>query len=168
MTERTDDLRNRWLSADLAACGTLASRLSGSELARFAGDGLASCCNALPSVPSEILGVVKIGRGDWSRGHAAFDAVRHLTLDAEARRAPKTPAYLLLFVAENAARVIYNATTPGDPFDDDSGAWLVLTMAQFTRSLPESQSHELSSLLWSMISGPTQKGDYARIDSRSP
>ena len=31
----------------------------------------------------------------------------------------------VLFVAENAAKVVYNASSPPDPFDYDCGYWLV-------------------------------------------
>jgi hypothetical protein len=31
----------------------------------------------------------------------------------------------LLYLAENVAKVTYNATNPPDPFDEDAGAWVV-------------------------------------------
>jgi hypothetical protein len=158
MNPRAPHLRDRWLSADLAACEELARLIPGPELARFATDGLATFCHALGDVPPAILGVVEVGRGDWRRGHAAFDAVRKLTLAAEDRNDTGTPPHLLLFVGENAARVIYNATDPQDPFDSDSGAWLLATMANLLQGMPPSQRHDLSQVLWSRLADSATAG----------
>jgi len=69
--------------------------------------------------------------------------VRELTLAAERGSvSPKDPRYLLLFVAENSARVIYNASRPPDPFDDDSAEWLLRSMSKFLNALPDSDRSE--------------------------
>jgi hypothetical protein len=81
-----------------------------------------------PAVP-EIEAVLEIARcsSRWPEGHAAFDAVRGLTLQAE-RSAPhdlRHPLYYsFLMLAENTAKVTYNASGPNDPFDLDSGWWV--------------------------------------------
>ena len=64
----------------------------------------------------------------WHEGHAAFQAVRYLTLLAEREAKPAQPDpryYSFLMLAENTAKVIYNASGSPAPFDRDSGWWVV-------------------------------------------
>ena len=61
----------------------------------------------------------------WRWGHAAFGEVRRLTLRYEYGKSKDEVYGGLLYLAENVAKVTYNATNPPDPFDDDAGAWVV-------------------------------------------
>jgi len=61
----------------------------------------------------------------WRWGHVAFDEVRCLTLRYEKSKNKNELYGCLLYLAENCAKITYNATNPLDPFDDDVGAWMV-------------------------------------------
>lgn len=55
----------------------------------------------------------------------------------------------LLYVAENTAKVIYNATGSKDSFDRDSGAWLVRCSKEFADVVDDEVFTEE---LWRVIS----------------
>ncbi|RCS43213.1 hypothetical protein DTL42_18820 [Bremerella cremea] len=64
----------------------------------------------------------------WSSGHRLFSKVRDITLqhDRNSRRALEDDILsYVLAVAEQTAKVTYNATSPFDAFDDDSCEWVV-------------------------------------------
>lgn len=70
----------------------------------------------------------------WSSGHRLFSEVRAITLQHD-KTSAGTPeddmlSYLLA-VAEQTAKVTYNATSPPDAFDDDSCAWIVAMLRGF-------------------------------------
>jgi hypothetical protein len=56
-----------------------------------------------------LFDIVRIGKDPerWDQAHLAFDALRDVTLKCEART-PRSddPCYALLFVGENAAKVV--------------------------------------------------------------
>jgi len=68
----------------------------------------------------------------WNLAHAAFNSVRNVTLVAE-----KSPREFdqrvksLLYIAENTAKVIYNASGEPAPFDHDAGWWLAPCLQNF-------------------------------------
>ena len=70
----------------------------------------------------------------WREGHDHFSAVRQLTLLEERRRTNEI-YYSLLFVAENTAKTIYNATEPSAPFDEDSPFWLAANALEMARNV---------------------------------
>jgi hypothetical protein len=64
----------------------------------------------------------------WKDGHRAFDKLRRSTLALEGGHARSDEDRVILhqlYLAENVANVIYNATDPRDAFDEDSGWWVV-------------------------------------------
>jgi hypothetical protein len=133
--------RDGWVSGDPIACSSLAAELDTNALVGLATAGLSACAAATEGAPPEIAEVIRLGGApiSWGKAHEAFDRIRALTLAAE-RGGTKNmgrPSLLLLFVAENAARVIYNASRPEDPFDSDSAEWLLRTVSQFLKALPE-------------------------------
>lgn len=139
-----DDLRQGWLRENREACAALAAQLSCQAKPIFASEALAACLDAVPG-HDELSQVVRIGqdRGRWAEAHLAFNSVRTLTLKSERETQDSSdPHYVILFVAENAAKVIYNATSPPDPFDDDSAAWLLLVLAQMARCTRSTQLEE--------------------------
>jgi hypothetical protein len=69
--------------------------------------------------------VIATRRYLWRWGHVAFRAVRRVTLQYEAAKGKDELCGGLLYLAENIAKVTYNATNPPDPFDHDAGAWVV-------------------------------------------
>jgi hypothetical protein len=77
---------------------------------------------------------------EWVNAHNAFSTLRTTTLDLEsARDRTKEERLFLCLVglAENAAKVIYNATDPPDPFDADSGWWIAVCLKSFLDLLGE-------------------------------
>jgi hypothetical protein len=94
----------------------------------WAGDILRFCCNYSSTVPAEVAAVLDLTRcnSEWHRGHEVFDTLRRLTLRIERDQvAADTITRGIIGVAENVAKVVYNATSPGDPFDAESGWWIV-------------------------------------------
>ena len=74
----------------------------------------------------------------WGEAHAAFDAVRDLTLKQERAGAQRDELlYGVLFVAENCAKVIFNASGRPAPFDHDSGWWLPSNARAVLKHRPE-------------------------------
>jgi hypothetical protein len=150
MTDR--DLEARWLAGDSVAASELAASMTAVGLGKFGTEALAACCTMVDAPPA-VANVVQVGRADPSRAHAAFDAVRELTLRADTR-SDDSGRLLLLSVAENAARVVYNSTNPDDPFDADSEECLLRSIAEFSMSLkPGARSvlaRQLSGVLESM------------------
>lgn len=110
----------------------------------WAADILEVACSRLPAVPKRVRAVVGIGRTPrrFRTAHAAFSAVRGLTL-AEDRYGTGGDVYAaVLGIAEFAAKVIYNASgvqepiKPGEqaPFDDECGYWLVGGLGHLVRT----------------------------------
>jgi hypothetical protein len=143
-----EDSEVRWLAGEQAACRELAETLSFVASRGFAVEALMACCDALGDVPAAaVRRVIAVGRENPSSGHEAFSAVRTLTLAAEAARTQLSPTSKILYCAENAAKVIYNATHPADPFDLDSGEALFASLATFCCALPPSRGAALSERL---------------------
>ena len=68
----------------------------------------------------------------WRWGHSALDEVRRLTLRYEDSKSKDEVYGGLLYLAENVAKVTYNATNPPDPFDDDVDAWVAVSYTHLT------------------------------------
>jgi hypothetical protein len=100
----------------------------------WAADILELVCSRLPAVPEPVRAVVAIGRDPrrFRAAHAAFSAVRILTLAEDRSGAGGAEYAAVLGLAEDAAKVIYNASgvrepiRPGEkaPFDDECGYYL--------------------------------------------
>jgi hypothetical protein len=149
-------LADAWLDGDERACVLLADRLSTAALLCLATSGLAACSQFTTSARAEIAEVVRVGTSPqlWSEAHKAFDRVRGLTLAAERQGAsPEDARYVLLFVAENAARVIYNASLPRDPFDDDAAESLLRVLANFCGRVTRDQREEIINVVKSCLAG---------------
>jgi len=103
----------------------------------WAAEILDLACSQLPAVPIPVQAVAAIARDPkrWREARAAFDAVRSLTLAEERLHAGGRVYACLLYVAENAAKVVYNATGPLAQFDVDCGNWLVVCMRQFADAI---------------------------------
>ena len=136
------------------ASATHVKALTAQQLAEVATCGLAACCATIDCKEKEVLDVVAVGSqpSKWTRGHEAFDQVRVRTLEVErdllvSPKSETSPGYLLLFVAENAARLLYNATSPVDPFDADSGSSFFRSLSRFVVSLPSAKQEQLAQAL---------------------
>lgn len=90
----------------------------------------------------------------WNEGHLVFDGVRRraLVLDAEARRRGRHPSEqrlaIVLAIAEQVAKVTYNATNPADEFDHDSGWWIAPLMRNL---VDECQEAAFKLEAWSVL-----------------
>ena len=85
--------------------------------------GLILSCfdNYLKSIPTPIFELYSIinNQDNWKKAHNQFNKIRQFLLD---HKNYQPEAYLLL--AENVAKVTYNASNEPAPFDNDSGWWI--------------------------------------------
>src|SRR5690242_8754542 len=108
MDER--DLFSMWMNGGAAAVGyKIMEPLSPPEQVRRVAAVLDACRRASPSVP-EVDAVAAAARDPsrWRGGHDLFDQVRDLTLKEEKSRTSDVYR-ALLYVAEIAAKTVYNA-----------------------------------------------------------
>jgi hypothetical protein len=83
-------------------------------------------CKNLTNPIDEIEEVCRIIRTPtiWVEAHEAFSSVRELTLKAE--NSSSDPIYAgILYLAENVAKVTYNASGEPAPFYHNCGYWIV-------------------------------------------
>jgi hypothetical protein len=98
------------------------------ELVHWAAAVLETCCEHLQTQPRELSELLELVQDEsrWRRGHAAFEAIRRLTLRVESGECSMPDATTgMLYLGENVAKLTYNATVPANPFDADAGAWVV-------------------------------------------
>ncbi|QDU45271.1 hypothetical protein Mal52_37630 [Symmachiella dynata] len=92
-------------------------------------DPVLDCVKRLSMTPSE-----------WGNGHDVFTKVREVTLQhdklSKESSADETLSWILA-VAEQTAKVSYNATFPQDEFDDDSAAWIIACLRGFASVMNE-------------------------------
>ncbi len=113
------------------------------------------------SVAAELLGtkepaideVLQISRDTnrWREGRQVFEQLRWCTLREEGRwfRTNRRKRRLhLLYLAENVAKVTYNASLPPDAFDEDAGWWVVRCFHDCIKILDGKESLETS---WAAI-----------------
>ncbi|MBS1795538.1 MAG: hypothetical protein JSS81_16910 [Acidobacteria bacterium] len=139
-----------WSNGDPLKAGRLIyDRIPNDDRPAWAGNILRFCSRPIPPVP-EIETVLEIAfdRSRWKQAHAAFSNVRTLTLAHEKAGAPDLPAGGILYLAENTAKVCYNASGEPAPFDEDSGCWIV----ENARYLADNSANsEFESKVWSLI-----------------
>jgi hypothetical protein len=87
---------------------------------------LDACCAGLSEIPPEVQVVREIANtpARWAEAHKAFQAVRKLVLSVERRTDAGRPEHGILYLAENVAKVAYNASGSRAPFDHDAGWWI--------------------------------------------
>lgn len=88
----------------------------------------------------------------WHYAHKAFSRIRKRTLRLERRiwlTKKKELMLCELYLAENAAKVLYNATKPRDAFDEDSGWWIA---SCFKDCIDRIDGDELQISAWSVLS----------------
>ena len=141
--------REAWDAAPLAAGVAIYSCVPKECRSQWAASILAACCRRIGSVPKPVEDVIELATDPerWKLAHGAFSDVRQLTIDAERGPIGKLD-HCLLYVAENTAKVIYNASGSSAPFDRDSGAWLVRCAKEFA-DCENDPTFTLS--LWSLI-----------------
>lgn len=71
-------------------------------------------------------------------------------------RSPAEKLFLAqLCLAENVAKVVYNATNPPDPFDEDSGWWIAVCLKEILDLLSDG---EYAETMWAILSKPVSAG----------
>ena len=138
-----------WQKDALCVGVTIYSRVPDNRRPEWAASILTTCCARVSVVPKPITDVIELASepAKWQLAHSAFSAVRELTLAADSRLI-KNITNRLLYVAENAAKVIYNASRSSAPFDRDSGAWLVRCAKEFADSIDDVS---FTALLWTVV-----------------
>ncbi len=129
-----------WAQKRLLECGSaIYEPLQPEQRVKWPAHLLAFCMRRSPSVPA-IAHVAALARvpADWRLAHAAFSDVRKVTLVAERRDEAFEPCLKsLLYVAENTAKVIYNASNASALFDHDAGWWMVPCFKHFLATVAE-------------------------------
>jgi len=117
----------------------------------WAAEVLEICLDLITLVP-EIQSVYEIAKNPtrWKEAHSAFSAVRKLTLQME-RHSNKDPIYSgVLHLAENTAKVAYNASGEPAPFDHNAG-WRIVSNLRYL--VGQIKDPEFESEAWSVVSG---------------
>lgn len=89
---------------------------------------------------------------EWGRAHAEFSVLREESLKLSRRWSFGLRGNRLLHVlaiAELVAKVTYNATSPLDEFDEDSGWWIASCLKDLAGLVDDD---EFSSAAWSVLS----------------
>jgi hypothetical protein len=73
----------------------------------------------------------------WHEGYTLFERIRQHTVRAEATLSAGDPQLALLHLAENTAKVAYNASGGPRPFDHDAGWWLVANLFDIAATAPD-------------------------------
>lgn len=144
-------LRLEWKNGDAVRVGReiLAALAPAAQVERAASI-LDLCRQKWTPVPA-VDAVASLARNPsrWREGHDHFSAVRALTLVEEKRRTNDV-YYSLLFVAENTAKTIYNATPTMAPFDEDSPWWLAANALDMASKVKDARFEEQ---LWRALTG---------------
>ena len=96
-------------------------------------------------------------RNMWKDGHRIFSLVRAETLKVDelgrGRRLTNDEEFWgdVLSLMELVAKVTYNAAQPRDPFDNDSGWWIAVSLRGFVDNVW--RGGDFSKAAWSILSG---------------
>jgi hypothetical protein len=146
-----DAIRDLWASGEAQRAGAVIYEATpNATRPTWAADILELACSQVSAVPAPVQAVIDIARDEqrWREALAAFSAVRRLTLAEEKSHAGGKAYESLLFVAENAAIVVYNASSEPAPFDHDCGHWLVGYLRHLVDAIG---SGELEQRAWGVL-----------------
>jgi len=120
--------RRQWDRGDYIDVGRLLyERLPAHERPLWAVAALAAVCDVAGSIPEiDDLIVLAHFRERWPEARQAFDALRQLTLTAAREGDMEGRRGALLGLAENVAKVIYNASGSPAAYDHNAG-WKVVS-----------------------------------------
>lgn len=126
MRQDVDEARNAWSAEHPADAGRLLyESLHNDFRPAWAAGVLASIRGRVPATPEvELVLTIARDRARWREAKGAFRAVRQRTLRTEDRLLRN-----VLLLAENVAKVVYNATEPVGRFDRDAG-WQIAANVQ--------------------------------------
>jgi hypothetical protein len=147
-----DEAYRQWASGDpLKAGRQIYESLPNDRRPLWAASILNLCRSLIPRVP-EIDAIHELASNPsrWKKAHASFWPVRDLTLKAEGSTSTD-PIYVgVLHVAENTAKVTYNASGEPMPFDEDAGWWLVSNLRYVVDKVDDP---EFEKKAWSIVHG---------------
>jgi hypothetical protein len=105
----------------------------------------------------EVRSVIEVAQDDrrWHEAHGAFDQVRDQTLQHDRPGQSNRKLVALLYVAEIAAKVTYNAAGTAAPFDHDSGWWMARVLHHFVTTLDEPEGAEREA--WDLLVAPLRR-----------
>jgi hypothetical protein len=138
------DGRRGWNEAAAMAAGrAVYEALPAGGRPAWAARLLRLCLTRLDDPPQAVLHVADLAKDErrWSEAHDAFQAVRQLTLRAE-RWPRRKPSKLILYVAENVAKIVYNASGSPAPFDHSAGWRLLGNVRDFLDTLDRDAAFE--------------------------
>jgi hypothetical protein len=150
----------------LLAGRCLYERLAVHDRPSWACGVLDACSAGLSALPAELRTIREIALtpNRWHEAREAFQAVRKLTIAAESTTDNAgAPELGILYLAENVAKVSYNASGCSALFDHDAG-WWVAKNARWI--IDQSSEMGLEKRVWSALSGQPDLANVAKIDAR--
>ena len=92
----------------------------------------------------------------WAEAHDAFSELRqHVLVEEDRGTARDVLRYRILFVAEIAAKLTYNASGAPRPFDADTGPWMAATAR---RVVDHVGSPVFEAQVWRALTEPAAAG----------
>ena len=148
--ERTHEAYDLWISGEAVFAGKIVyEQLPVQERPLWAARLLSRCAKLIPSIASvEKVIEVALTPSLWPTAREVFDAVQMLTLKNERQSAPSSLYQPVLYLAENVAKVTYNATGLSAPYDHNSGWKIVEIVRQIVDQVKKS---EFESEVWNLI-----------------
>jgi hypothetical protein len=148
--ERTNEAYERWNSGDALFAGKIVyEQLPIQERPLWAARLLSRCAKVIPSVAAvEKVIEVALTPSLWPGAREAFDAVRALTLKNERGQASSVLYAPVLSLAENTAKVTYNATGLPAPYDHNAGWKVVQAVRQIVDRVAKP---EFETEAWNLI-----------------
>ena len=146
-----ESLHELWASGEARRAGqAIYEAIPNASRPAWAADILEVASSQVPLVPTQIRAVAEIAREPkrWREAHAAFSDVRHLTQADQSSYAGDQVYASLLVVAENAAKVVYNASGEPAPFDYACGYRLVVSLRHLVDAVG---SPELEQRVWGLL-----------------
>lgn len=146
-----ESLHELWASGEALRAGrAIYEAIPNASRPSWGADILEVACSQVPHVPTQVRAVIELAREPqrWREAHAAFSDVRNLTLAEESSHAGGEVFASLLAVAENAAKVVYNASGEPAPFDYNCGYRLVKSLRHLVETVgsPEFEQH-----VWALL-----------------
>lgn len=152
--ERLASARAAWDAGDLLLAGSeILAAIAPEDRPRWVTNVLSFLRSRYPATEflDEIISIGKDQRR-FAEAHGAFERLRDRTLRFEALGLAveaMRPEEHALYIGENAAKVLYNASDPPDPFDKDSGAWLAKCFLGLASSL--GGANQVSEEFWAVL-----------------
>jgi|ERR1017187_7658949 hypothetical protein len=148
--ERTNEAYDHWISGEAILAGKIVyEQLPVQERPLWAARLLGRCAKLIPSVAAvEKTVEVALTPNLWPNAREAFDAVRALSSKDERKQTPSALYAQVLLLAENTAKVSYNATGLSAPYDHNAGWKVVQVVRQIVDRVAKP---EFETEVWNLI-----------------